>query len=56
MTLEIIANGTFTNHAGQEVTLVNSVERVEHCYGNAEEFIFAYGEIYPTIEFTIREN
>lgn len=51
----IYGNGIATVF-GEERTLDNELVNTEMCYGNAEEWVCAYSEIYPDVKFNIVEG
>ena len=41
---------------GEVKSLDNELVNTEMCYGNAAEWVCAYSEIYPNVEFNIVEG
>tara|TARA_B100001093_G_scaffold46683_1_gene39651 strand:- start:44 stop:223 length:180 start_codon:yes stop_codon:yes gene_type:complete len=54
-TFAIYGTGT-ANVRGEYRTLDNQLVNTETCYGNAAEWVSAYSEIFPNVEFTIKEK
>ena len=54
-TFAIYGTGT-ASVRGEVKSLENELVNTETCYGNAAEWVCAYSEIYPDVEFTIKEK
>jgi len=54
-TFAIYGTGT-ASVRGEVKSLENELVNTETCYGNAAEWVCAYSEIFPDVEFTIKEK